>query len=72
MGRTYNLGSSSDMKRFTRDLKKSVMNQARSAVYDMDFDVECPHCKSNFKAHSGMNFCPICRNQVNVNLNINF
>ena len=72
MGRTYNLGSSSDMRRFSHDLENSISNMAFSAISDMAFDVECPHCHNNFQAHSGINFCPMCQNQVTVNLDINF
>lgn len=72
MGKSYNLGSTSDMRRFSKDLEKNIMNKARNAVHDMDFDVECPHCKQHFQAHSGMNFCPFCQKQVDVNLDIQF
>lgn len=30
MARKYNLGSKSDMRRFERELKKSVMDQAKN------------------------------------------
>lgn len=72
MGKKYNLGSSSDMRRLSRDLKNSVMDMTRSAVNDMDFEVECPHCHSHFQAHSGINICPMCLNEVKLNLNIHF
>ena len=32
MARKYNLGSKSDMRRFERELKKSVMDQAKTCA----------------------------------------
>lgn len=72
MGKRYNISSSSDMRKFSRDLERSVMDMARNAVYDQSFSNECPHCKSTFNASSGMNICPFCRNQVDLKLNIKF
>lgn len=72
MAKKYNLGSSSDMRRLNRDLKKSVQDMARDAVVSMEFDVECPHCNSTVSMHSGLNICPICQKEVDVNLDINF
>ena len=72
MAKKYNLSSSSDMRRFRRDMERTIMDQARSAVSEMSYDVTCPHCNSTFPAHSGLNICPFCQNQVELKLDINF
>lgn len=72
MGKKYNLSSSSDMRRFSRDLEKTIMDKALNAVDTMDFNIACPHCNSMVSMHSGLNICPFCHNEVNVELNTNF
>lgn len=72
MSKTYNLGNPSDMKRLSRDLEQKAMNIARDKVSTMNFDHKCPHCGSSIQVHSGLNFCPVCQKQINVDLNINF
>lgn len=72
MAKKYDISSSSDMRRLSRDLKNSVMNAARNAVETMEFDVACPHCDFVSSMHSGLNLCPHCKNEVNVKLNTNF
>lgn len=69
MSKKYNLSSSSDMRRFSRDLKKSVLDMTRDSVNSMEFDIECPHCNSTVSMHSGLNICPFCQKEVNVKLN---
>ncbi len=72
MPKKYNLNSSSDMRRFSRDLEKNVLNMARDKANSMTFERKCPHCNSVIKVQSGINFCPICQRQIKVNLDINF
>lgn len=69
MGKKYDLSHSSDMNRFLNDLNNSVVSMAHSAAYNMNYDIECPHCHNHFQASAGINFCPICQKQVDVNLN---
>lgn len=72
MAKKYNISSSSDMRRLSRDLKNSVMDAARNAVETMEFDIACPHCNFVSSMHSGSNFCPLCKKEVNVKLNKDF
>lgn len=72
MAKKYNLGSSSDMKRFQRDITNAAENMVRKAANDMEIEVECPNCHTRISAHSGMNFCPVCRQQIDVDLDIHF
>ena len=51
MARKYNLGSKSDMRRFERELKKSVMDQAKTSIMRGTHKVTCPHCGHNLNAH---------------------
>lgn len=72
MSKEYNLGSKSDMRRFERDLNKSVQNVAVNALQSRAITVTCPRCKRKFSAHSGTNTCPFCRQTVDLQLDINF
>ena len=68
----YNLNSNSDMRKFTKDLEKSLLNSVRGSALKGTYDVDCPHCKKKFSAHSGLNRCPHCGEEVDLKLNINF
>ncbi|MCH5298117.1 MAG: hypothetical protein J1E85_10685 [Ruminococcus sp.] len=72
MTKKYNLSSKSDMRKFERDIKNSLLDSARNSVRQRTYDVICPHCKMPFKAKSGKNICPNCKNNVDLHLNINF
>lgn len=71
MGKKYNLGSASDMKRFSRDLEKRVTNMIYDAANNVEFDYNCPHCNASIKIRSGFNICPVCRREIKVKLNFN-
>lgn len=70
MSKSYDLGNKSDMRRFERDLKKSVMNMAREKVAREGIEVDCPHCHAKINVQSGPNVCPVCGGQINVELDI--
>lgn len=70
MGKTYNISSSSDMKRFERDLRSHVQNLAVNALMTKEIDVTCPYCNRQIQAHSGNNICPYCRRIVTLKLDI--
>jgi len=69
MTKNYSLGSSSDMRRFEKDLKSAVYEQARSALSDREFDVECPKCNKDIQVKAGLNNCPHCNAEIEFNLN---
>ena len=69
MPKKYNIGKSSDMNRFEKDLKKSLLNQVHQAVLEETYEVECPYCTKHFNAHQGKNVCPHCHKTVNLELN---
>lgn len=72
MSKTYNLGKSSSTICFANDFEEKVMDIARDAAYDMEFDIACPHCNVISGMRSGLNICPFCKNEVNVELDIHF
>lgn len=55
-----------------RSLEDAIKSQASEALQNRSYDVECPHCHKNFDAQPGINICPHCRNEVNLNLDIKF
>ena len=72
MGKEYNLGSTSDMKRFTKDMTNKAMELARESVKKRSFEVECPQCHSKITIPAGPSSCPFCRQAINLDLEINF
>lgn len=70
MPRKYNLGSKSDMRRFERDLKKSVMDQAKSSIMHNTHEITCPNCGNKFNARIGSNICPHCKKSIDLQLDM--
>ena len=70
MARKYNLCNASDMRRLSRDLKKSITGSkpAYFASSYIGFDVTCPQCHSIYEAHPDVNFCPVCQHQLYIDL----
>lgn len=69
MSKKYNLNSKSDMRKFQRDLEKTVMHKAKSAIMKKQFDVTCPHCQSKVNIPAGKSLCPSCRKQIDFKIN---
>ncbi len=69
---SYNLGKPSDMKKLQKDMKVAILDKAKDAILSVGIEVECPKCKTKFRATSGENTCPNCGSQVNLNLNFDF
>ncbi len=72
MTKKYDISKKSDMRKFGRDLEKSILGAARQSIEKGTYTVNCPHCHKSFKAKSGRNTCPHCRKTVDLQLNINF
>ncbi len=72
MAKKYDIGSSSDMRRFTEDLQSTVMDKARQHVLTRNYDISCPHCKASVSVPVGKSVCPLCRKEINLNLDIHF
>ncbi|MEG1437403.1 MAG: hypothetical protein RR343_02790 [Oscillospiraceae bacterium] len=70
MDKKYNISSSSDMRRLKKDLEKSIMDQATSAILKQQYNVECPHCHSQVKVSAGISTCPMCGDQIDLQVNI--
>ncbi len=60
MAKKYNLLSKSDMRRFSRDLEKSVKQQASDAIKKSLHEFTCPSCNRKFQVRVGANTCPHC------------
>ncbi|WP_159562765.1 MULTISPECIES: hypothetical protein [unclassified Exiguobacterium] len=70
MKNKYNLGSKSDMRKFSRDLEKQLREKTIHAVQNKSYDIECPHCKSLISIKPGKQRCPVCNEEINFTLNI--
>ena len=59
------------MRKFTKDLEKTIHQKTEKAIYSRKYDVECPKCKSQIKVTPGKNVCPSCANTIDFDLKIN-
>lgn len=58
------------------DLQKSLDNMAKpenmkKMVLTKGIKVECPNCHTSFTAHSAVNNCPGCSEQIALNFKFN-
>ena len=72
MGKSYDLGKKSDMRRFQRDLEKVVKETALQGIQTMTFDYTCPSCGREIQVKVGKNVCPYCLQSLVVENKINF
>ena len=71
MGKSYNIGSKSDMRRFERDLKKRVTELAEESIRSGTYTANCPHCGEETEVTDGLNRCSHCHQQFKVTINVN-
>ena len=71
MPKNYNLSNKSDMKRFTKDLEKRVMEKAKTVASNSSFNATCPHCSARIEVKPGKGFCSFCGQEIDVQLNFN-
>lgn len=72
MKKTYNLSSKSDVRRFSKDLKKLVLDNVREQALKQSVEIVCPHCKTEFSAYNGRNICPFCKQVIDLTMNLDF
>lgn len=70
LSKKYDLFSKSDMRKFQKDLEKTVMNEAKSAALKGKYDITCPHCEKDIVVRVGKNLCPHCQNEIDFKLDI--
>lgn len=70
MSKNYNLGSKSDMRKFTNDLERAVKEKSVQALHARKYDVDCPHCNGKVKVAPGKSNCPLCSKEIDLELNI--
>lgn len=58
------------MSTFSDDILKAALEIADEELRDSEYDIECPFCHKPFSAKEGLNTCPHCNEQVNLNLDI--
>ena len=63
--KTYSLNKKTDIDKFCKDLKQSVINVAKQ-----NLPINCPKCKNEIKVHPGHNACPICGQAIFIDLTI--
>lgn len=72
IAKSFNLDNSSDLRKLSKEIERSVVNEAKTQATMNFYDVECPSCKHTVKVKSGRNVCPICFNEINVDLQFDF
>lgn len=68
----YNLGSSSDMRKFKKDMENAIKEKAKANIQSRNFDVSCPQCKAKVNVPAGKSLCPFCGMEINVKLQFDF
>ena len=68
----YNLGKSSDMKKFMRDIQRDIKTAAKKEIIQAEYEIECPECGTVSMAHVGRYICPACGKEIDFKLNFNF
>lgn len=53
-------------------IKKAVMDKARNDISSRNFSVACPHCNAQVSIPAGKSPCPICGEDINLNLDFKF
>jgi len=68
MGRKYNLGSSSDMKRYMKDLEEEIRKDVLRQLRIKGQNVTCPKCGHAFTVQSEKFTCPNCSENITLEL----
>lgn len=72
MVKKYDLGKSSDMRKFSRDLDRDIKEQAKKSMLSQKHEIECPHCQEEVSVPTGKSLCPSCGEEINLTLNFDF
>lgn len=70
MGKSYNLSSSSDMRRFRSDLDKQIMSAVTDGLGQLEVEIDCPSCGKKITVTSGVNTCNYCGQQFNFDFEL--
>jgi hypothetical protein len=63
----YDISKKSDMRRFSRDLEKSITGQINNAINN-GFEIDCPSCDRSIKVTPGLNQCVYCKKEIDFNV----
>lgn len=66
MGRTYDIGKKSDMRRLARDLERSIKTEAKRSIQRSGIEMSCPNCGLKMTGRQGSSRCPHCGNVTSV------
>lgn len=66
MAKTYDISKKSDMRKFERDLEKSIKEFAREEISRQGIDIECPGCGRTMHTTGGDTTCPSCGKVTDV------
>ena len=58
---TYKAGNKSDMERFKRDLKNTLMKKTKQVALNKEYDIDCPFCHQTK-----------CHQEITLELDFNF
>ena len=68
----YDLGKSSDVNRFMKDIENDILASATDDLMHDEYDVECPHCGAKIRLSPGKHPCPECSEEIDLKLDIDF
>lgn len=62
----------SSFKLDKKALDKVIRNTVESYAYDQTYEVACPHCGKTIQIPPGLSTCPMCGEQIDLNLDFKF
>lgn len=68
----FDLTKKSDVKKLEKHLRNQAYDIARNELSTRTYEIACTKCNLRFHAKKGLNICPYCGNEINVELDFNF
>ena len=72
MKKTYDISKKSDMRKLAKDIEKEALSIAENQLMSESYEVQCPHCNVTVTVPTGLSLCPVCRNEINLTLDITY
>lgn len=70
MARKYDIFKKSDMRKFQKDLEKTMKSMAKESLKTTKFKFNCPNCNSVIKVSAGKQICPNCSKEIYIKFDL--
>lgn len=68
----YDISKNSDIDKLIRDLTQDARKIAVNEMHQRKYDLSCPKCKAAISLPPGLGRCPLCGNEIDPQLDIDF